>query len=294
VESVTDAGDTLRGYPVTGTGLGLRRSFLESLGESQPPEIDFLEVAPENWIDVGGRLGRLFGAVADRFPLICHGLSLNLGGASPLDVTHITKIHRFLDTHKVRYYSEHLSYSGDAGHLYDLLPIPFTNEAVLSVAARIRRTQEILDRRIAVENIAYYCAVSKDLSEIEFVNAVLSEADCDLLLDVNNVYVNSINHGYDADGFIAALPAERVVYLHVAGHRKDEELRIDTHAEPVAKAVWKLLEKTYRRFGVLPTVLERDSNVPPLPDLLAECKTLRNLQARRYRKGPADWRAGWI
>jgi uncharacterized protein (UPF0276 family) len=190
-------------------------------------------------------------------------------------------VRKFLDAHGIRYYSEHLSYCSDDGHLYDLMPIPFTEDAVKHVASRIRRVQDILEREIAVENVSYYAAPGAEMTELEFLNAVLERADCGLLLDVNNIYVNSINHRYDADAFLAGVPARRVRYLHVAGHYVEaEDLRVDTHGADVIDPVWTLLERTYARLGPLPTLLERDFNIPPLPTLLREVERVRALQAR--------------
>lgn len=238
---------------------------------------------------VGGRLGKQFRALTERFPFIGHGLSLSLGGPSPLDEAFLRELKGFLNIHRIRLYSEHLSYCGDDGHLYDLMPIPFTEEAVHHAAGRIRRTQEILERRIAIENISYYAAPGREMAEIDFLNAVLAEADCGLLLDVNNIYVNSVNHGYDAEAFLAAVPAERLVYLHVAGHYVEaEDFLVDTHGAPIIDPVWQLLDRAYARFGVLPTLLERDFNIPPVPELLREVDGIRTLQAahaplaRRY------------
>jgi uncharacterized protein (UPF0276 family) len=283
------------GLPERGVGLGLRRAHLEQFTKTIPAELDIIELAPENWIEVGGRLGKQFKAIAAKVPIVCHGLSLNLGGPAPLDLNLLTKIQQFLDVHGVRYYSEHLSYCADSGQLYDLLPIPFTEEAVLWVAARIRRIQTLIERRIAVENIAYYCTLAKPMSELEFINAVVAEADCDLLLDVNNVYVNSINHGYDAEAFMRGLPAERVVYVHVAGHGDEaEDLKIDTHGAAVSENVWRLLEYAYQIFGARPTVLERDFNLPPLAELLDECRRIKELQTRARRRKKAEWPLGEI
>ncbi|MDH4030459.1 MAG: DUF692 domain-containing protein [Chromatiales bacterium] len=267
-------------FPVTGAGLGLRRSMLKECMQS-PPEVDFMEVAPENWMGVGGPLGRKFRWFTERYPFVCHGLSLSLGSPSPLDEHFLHRLKRFLDTHDVRFYSEHLSYCSDDGHLYDLMPIPFTTEAVQYTAARIRRTQEILERRIAIENVSYYAAPGQEIEEIEFIRSVLDEADCDLLLDVNNIYVNSINHGYDAETFLKALPAERVVYFHVAGHYVEaEDLRVDTHGADICDPVWQLLETAYAHFGVVPTLLERDFNIPPLKSLMGEITRIRELQSQ--------------
>jgi uncharacterized protein (UPF0276 family) len=267
-------------FPVHGVGLGLRRSFLDALAEHPPNQVDFYEVAPENWMGVGGRLGRQFRQLTERHPFICHGLSLSIGSAAPLDKGFVRSLKTFLDTHGVRAYSEHLSYCSDDGHIYDLLPIPFTEEAVHHVAARVRRVQDILGRRIALENVSYYAAPGQELAEIDFLNAVLAEADCDLLLDVNNIYVNSINHGYDAADFLARLPGERILYAHIAGHYEEApDLRVDTHGSDVIAPVWDLLRRAYARFGVFPTLLERDFNIPPLAVLAGELDTIARLQA---------------
>lgn len=270
-----------RSFPVHGAGLGLRRSMLSSLTDQATQSVDFWEVAPENWIGVGGRYGHQFRQLTERFPFICHGLSLSIGGPSPLDEAFLHKLKRFLKDHHIRTYSEHLSYCSDDGHLYDLLPIPFTEEAVFYVASRIRRVQEILEQRIAIENVSYYAAPGKQLEEADFINAILQEADCDLLLDVNNIYVNSINHDYDAEAFLLRLPAERIRYLHVAGHYQEAaDLIVDTHGADVIDPVWQLLDKTYQRLGVIPTLLERDFNIPPIADLLREVATIHSLQTK--------------
>ena len=193
---------------ITGAGLGLRRPLLGALADRPDAPVDFMEVAPENWMGIGGALGRQFRAFTERYPMVLHGLSLSVGGPAPLDETFIHRLKAFMAEHQAPLYSEHLSYCSDDGHLYDLMPIPFTEEAVHHVAARIRRVQDILEQRIAIENVSYYAAPGQEMAEIDFVNAVLAEADCDLLLDVNNIYVNSINHGYDADEFLQALPGE--------------------------------------------------------------------------------------
>ena len=277
-ETMTHDSTDKRDIPA-GAGLGLRRGLMQALWERQPEELDFLEVAPENWIGVGGRQGRRFREFTERYPVTLHGLSLSLGAPAPLDEELLRRIRRFMDQHGITFYSEHLSYCGDDGHLYDLMPIPFTDEAVHYVAGRIRRAQEILGQRIAVENVSYYAMPDRSLSEQEFLRAVLEEADCDLLLDVNNIVVNAINHGYDAGEFLDAMPAERVAYLHVAGHYVEaEDLRVDTHGAAVSDPVWQLLARTYERLGPLPTLLERDFNFPPLDELLGEVRLVHRLQ----------------
>ena len=265
--------------PLHGAGLGLRRALLPELLAMDAGAVDFLECAPDNWIGVGGAYGEQLERLTERLPLTCHGLSLSLGGPAPLDQNLLRRTRLFLDRHRVALYSEHLSYCSDDGQLYDLLPLPFTDEAVQHVAARIRQVQDTLGRRIAVENISYYAAPYQALSEIDFLRAVLEEADCDLLLDVNNLFVNSINHGYDAAGYLAAIAPQRVVYLHVAGHYDEaEDLKIDTHGAAVQDGVWALLEQAYRHFGALPTLLERDFNFPPLSELLVEVDRIRTFQ----------------
>ena len=275
-----------RHYPVTGKGLGLRRSLLRSLEPAAAGPVDFMEVAPENWIDVGGRFGRRFREFTEQIPFVCHGLSLNLGGSAPLDEPFILRIRQFLDEYRIRCYSEHLSYCGDHGHLYDLMPIPFTDDAVRYVAKRIRKTQELLERRIAIENVSYYCAPGARMSEIDFILAVLDEADCDLLLDINNIYVNSVNHHYDPIEFLQALPAERIAYAHIAGHYNEaDDLIVDTHGADIIEPVWSLLDAAYEHFGVFPTLLERDFNLPPLAALHAEVQRIGDAQAR-YAEQP--------
>lgn len=263
-----------------GAGLGLRRELLPALRTGIPADIDFFELAPENWMGMGGVWRKDLRLIAAQRPIVAHGLSLSLGGPAPLDEAFLQRVKRFLDEHDIALYTEHLSWCSDDGQLYDLLPIPFTTEAVEHVAARIRRTQEILERRIAVENASYYAAPPfTEMSESELIRRVLEAADCDLHLDVNNVYINSVNFGFDAGEFIDALPAERVVYVHVAGHyREAQDLIIDTHGADVIDPVWNLLERSYARLGTLPTLLERDFNLPPLSELLHEVRHIRTLQ----------------
>jgi len=265
--------------PIASAGLGLRRALLGALQTAAPGAFDFLECAPDNWIGIGGKYGEALAELSSRHPITCHGLSLSLGGVAPLDETFLVRVRRFLDQHRVGLYSEHLSYCTDDGHLYDLMPIPFTEEAVHHVAGRIRRVQDVLGRRIAVENVSYYAAPHQAMDEVDFVNAVLGEADCDLLLDVNNVYVNAINHGYDAHEFLARMPTARIASYHIAGHYDEaDDLKVDTHGAAVKEDVWSLLEAAYRTHGVHPTLLERDFNFPAMPVLLAEVERIRTLQ----------------
>lgn len=250
--------------------------------------IGFLEVAPENWMNLGGKFGRQFRAMTERYAFVTHGLSLSIGSPAPLDEEFVRRVKVFLDLHQIQDYTEHLTYCSDDGHLYDLMPIPFTEEAVDYVAARVRRVQDILGRRIALENASYYAAPAQEMSEIEFIRAVIARADCDLLLDVNNIYVNSINHRYDPVQFLEALPGERIRYVHVAGHYEEaEDLRVDTHAANVIDPVWNLLQHAYEKFGVLPTLLERDFNIPPLAELMTEIEHIQRLQQQARPPGAA-------
>jgi len=265
--------------PLTGAGLGLRRSMLSMCAEMTTDDVQFMEVAPENWMRVGGRYGKAFKEYAERFPMALHGLSLNIGGPQELDFTFLNDLKTFITQHNCPFYSEHLTFCADDGHLYDLMPIPFTEGSVKYVAERVRIVQDVIGQRIALENASYYAAPQQEMSEIDFVNAVISEADCDLLLDVNNIYVNSINHGYDAQQFLAQLPGDRATYIHVAGHFEEaDDLRVDTHGANVIDPVWELLDAAYKHFGVLPTLLERDFNIPELSDLLLEVDQIKTIQ----------------
>jgi uncharacterized protein len=242
--------------------------------------VDFLEIAPENWIGVGGRFGRQFRQLAERYPIVLHGLSLDIGGPDTLDEELLRAVASLMDELDAPLYSEHLTYCAAEGHLYDLLPIPFTEEAVDHVAARVRRVQDILQRPLVLENASYYAQPHADLSEAEFISAVLEASGAELLLDVNNLYVNSINHSYDPLEFLDALPLRRARYIHVAGHYDEaEDLKVDTHGADVIDPVWQLLAEAYHRLGPLPTLLERDFNLPPLDDLLTEVAQIRQLQA---------------
>lgn len=264
---------------IQGKGLGLRREFLQQLAQSPIEDLDFLELAPENWIGVGGRRKALLQQVAAHYPLVAHGLCLSLGSPAPLDFGFLRDLKQFLEQYQIETYSDHLSFSSDEGQLYDLMPIPFSEESVLYVAERIRQVQDFLERPIAVENISYYADVSLSLNESDFINAVLREADCKLLLDVNNVFVNSVNHSYDPRAFIDSLPGECIAYIHIAGHERIQpQLIIDTHGSDVIDPVWELLQYTYRTHGIKPTLLERDSNIPPLEELMEEVALIHELQ----------------
>lgn len=270
-------------------GLGFRREIardLESFQANGDKEklFDFIEVAPENWIGVGGRHAKRLRAFTEKYPLTLHGLSLNIGGFAPLDFDLLSGIKKFIQQHDCKIYSEHLSYCADDAHLYHLLPMPFTEEAVEQVVERVQQVQDFLGMRVALENVSYYTPLSNEISEIEFITEILQRADCELLLDVNNVYVNSINHSYDPGEFIAAVPKERVRYMHIAGHYVEaEDLRVDTHGSEVIDPVFDLLDTAYQRFGIVPTLLERDYNFPPIHELIAEVNRVQSIQLATVR-----------
>lgn len=270
---------TMTQQPISGTGLGLRREMLDELIRAKPLEIDFFEVAPENWIPFGGKLQKKFQQLTEQHRFICHGLSLSIGSPEPLDIVFVEQVKQFLRQHNISLYSEHLSYCSGAGHLYDLMPIPFTEEAVSYVAQRVRQVQDILEQPLILENVSYYAAPGQQMSEADFTRAVLQEADCQLLLDVNNIYVNSVNHGYSASDFLRVMPSERIAYYHIAGHFKEaENLLIDTHGSAVTDPVWQLLQQAYQCHGVKPTLLERDFNIPQLSVLTEELRKIKTLQ----------------
>lgn len=262
-------------------GLGLRREMLDELLEHVPKQVDFMEVAPENWLKLGGRFKKQFKTLTDANNFVCHGLSLSIGSPEPLDIEFVKSLKTFFDEHNIKIFSEHLSYCSGTGHMYDLMPIPFTQDAIAHVVPRIKQVQDILERQIAIENVSYYGAPGQELSELEFTNTILEQADCKLLLDVNNIYVNSINHGYNAEEFLNGLPSKRIAYGHVAGHYNEaEDLIVDTHGADVIDPVWELLDKAYAKHGVFPTLLERDFNIPTMNVLTKELDIIHELQSK--------------
>ena len=267
--------------PASGAGLGFRRELIEPLTAGVPEAVRFFELAPENWAGVGGKSARDLRHFSERYPFVCHGLSLSLGGPAPLDEALLRRIKSFMAEHGMTLYTEHLSWSGDDGHLYDLLPIPLTEKAVKWTVDRISRVQDILGMRIGIENASYYVAPpGAEMSEGEFIGAIVRKADCLLHLDVNNIYVNSRNFGFEALAFLDALPLDRTGYVHVAGHFVEPDgLLIDTHGAGVIDPVWSLLEAAYQRIGPVPTCLERDFNILDLGQLTAEVELIARLQA---------------
>ena len=289
---------------IKGVGLGLKRELIPQIQRlfdaADIPDpvianINFVEIAPENWIGAGGKAAADLAWFVERYPIVCHGLCLSLGGPDPLNVGFLKQVKQFLSANKIPLYTEHLSYcsdiqQGQAGYLYDLLPIPFTEEAVKYVAQRIRQTQDILEQKIAIENTSFYIAAPiSTMNEITFLNAVLTEADCNLHLDINNIYVNSVNFGFNPLDFLRQIPRERIVYSHIAGHLQvGDDVLVDTHGENIIDPVWALLDEAYKLFGTFPTLLERDTNIPPLGELMQEVNKITAFQAQ-YKANSATY-----
>lgn len=271
---------------IQGVGLGLKRELIPQIqslyGQNLISNINFLEIAPENWINTGGKYKEQLDWFVSRYPIICHGLCLSLGGLEPLNVPFVKQVKDFLRQYEIPLYTEHLSFCSDGGYLYDLLPIPFTEEAVHYVASRIRQTQDILGQQIGIENASSYVAAPiSEMDELTFLKAVIEEADCLLHLDINNIYVNSVNFNYDAQQLLSGIPGERIVYAHVAGHYQEApNLLVDTHGEDIIDPVWQLLDSAYNQFGVFPTLLERDLNIPPLTTLMSEVDKIASIQQK--------------
>lgn len=271
----------LPGRPAQGAGLGFRRELIGALQSGVPDAINFFELAPENWAGMGGRSARDLRYFTERYPFVCHGLSLSLGGPAPLDETLLRQIRAFMHEHGMTLYTEHLAWSADDGQLYDLLPIPLSEKAVKWTVDRISRAQDILGMRIGIENASYYVAPpGAEMPETEFISAIVRQADCLFHLDVNNIYVNSRNFAFDPLAFLDGLPLERTCYVHVAGHYVEADgLLIDTHGAAVIDPVWSLLDAAYQRIGNVPTCLERDFNLPDLAILNAEVGRIAERQA---------------
>ncbi|WP_100656747.1 DUF692 domain-containing protein [Alteromonas flava] len=265
---------------LSGAGLGLRREMLDDVLAHTELDVDFWEVAPENWMSFGGQYQRQLKALTANNRFTTHGLSLSIGSSDPLDINFVKHVKSFLVEHDIQYYSEHLSYCSHQGHMYDLMPIPFTSDAIDHVVSRIEQVQDILQRPLILENVSYYAAPGQEMSEIDFTQQVLERSGCKLLLDVNNVFVNSINHGYSARDFIAAMPTGKIVYGHIAGHFDEaDDLKVDTHGADVKPEVWDLLRFAYQTHGVFPTLLERDFNIPSIEELMVEVNTIKAIQA---------------
>lgn len=268
-------------------GIGYRKDFAEEFANSNALAPSFVEVAPENWINVGGYYKKMFRKVLEKYPLYTHGLSLSLGSPEPLDVAFLKQVKEFLNETGAVLYSEHLSFSKcDNAHLFDLLPIPFTEDAVKHVSKKIRQAQDILERKIAIEIVSYYTPVAPELTEAAFINGVLLESGCNLLLDVNNVYVNGFNHKYNPEAFLRQLDLSNVSYIHMAGHTQvSPDLIIDTHGEEIIDPVYNLFEYTMELLGRdVPVLLERDFNIPELGLLQQELHNLQQIKNKSIKR----------
>jgi len=260
----------------------LRRENIDAILEQAPRDLDCVEIHPENYMGTGGHLYRQFRQVAERYPVVVHGLSLSVGSSHPLSKDFLKKLKVFLDEIDAPWMSDHLCYSSVFGsQFHDLLPLPFTREAVRNVVAKIKKVQDYLERPFAVENVSYYAAPAKnEMTEWEFLSEVASGADCSLLLDVNNIYVNSVNHRFDPYEYLRAVPYERVLHMHIAGHMEYEDFLLDTHGAPVIDPVWDLLRYVADRSKPRAVIIERDNHVPPLSESLEEVRVARNIMRR--------------
>jgi uncharacterized protein (UPF0276 family) len=264
---------------LSGCGIGLRKEHFDGI-LAERPAVPFFEAISENFMVDGGRPLRVLDRVRRDYPLALHGVSMSLGSAEPLDPGYLRRLKTLCDRIAPAIVSDHLCWSGLGGHnSHDLLPLPFTEEAIRVAAGKIRRAQDYLGRRILVENISSYLQhAASRLSEVDFLCAVAEEADCGILLDVNNLYVNARNHGLDPGRYLARIPAERVGEMHLAGHEDHGDLVIDTHDRPVSDDVWELYGEAVARFGAVPTLVEWDARIPPLPTVLAEARRAEGIQ----------------
>ena len=271
---------------IQGIGIGFRRDIASGIINLEEQLPDFIEFAPENWMGLGGYWKQKLEHAVEKYPVICHGLSLSIGSPDELDFDFIKKIRNFLDQYDIEMYSEHLSYSQCANaHLYELLPIPFRQDAVDHITERIGKVQDLLGRPLILENVSYYTPVAPEMEEHEFISSIVKRSGCKLLLDVNNVFVNAFNHRYDPKEFIKKLPLEQVAYIHMAGHEKvADDLIIDTHGEAIIDPVYDLMEWTLPLLKQVPILLERDFNIPSLSELQEELSRLRLIASNKWKK----------
>ena len=267
-------------------GIGFRKEFADEFTDNRDFTPDFIEFAPENWVDMGGYWKKVLDKVTQKYPAICHGLSLSIGSPEELDFGFLKKLKTFFKEYNIEIYSEHLSYTkAENAHLYDLLPIPFREDAVKHVVKRIKQVQDYLERPLVIENVSYYTPVAAEMSEAQFINAIVKESGCYLLLDVNNVYVNAFNHNYNAKEFIDAMPHDRVAYIHMAGHTKvAPDLIIDTHGEAIIDPVYQLFDYTVSKLDPVPVLLERDFNIPEAEELMSEMKKLKTITTKHWEE----------
>ena len=260
-------------------GLGLRREIATEIC-SMSDKPDFLELAPENWIDVGGYWGNILSQVAEQYSFTAHGLSLSVGSTDPINFQFLKKIKAFLDEYNIEIYSEHLSFSScDNAHLYESLPVPFTQEAIKHICARIKTIQDIIERPLTLENITYYTTIEAEFSEADFISTIAKESGCNILLDVNNIFVNAENHGYNPSQFINDIDLDSVNYVHIGGHEVTESgLILDTHGEKIIEPVYELFKEAMQQLpDTIPVLLERDSKFDDFSELTDDLKNIRNI-----------------
>ena len=265
-------------YPSLGFGLGLRVEHYEEILAGRHC-IDWFEIVSENYMIPGGRPLRYLERMRERYPLVMHGVSLSIGSTDPLNRQYLTPLKQLADAVEPAWISDHLCWTGtDGRNLHDLLPLPYSEEAIEHVASRVRRVQDHLKRRILLENVSSYVEFRESiLTEWEFLAAIAQRADCLILLDVNNVYVSAYNHGFDAQSYLAGIPPERVQQIHLAGHENQGGLIVDTHDAPIVDPVWTLYADAIGRFGPVSTMIERDDRMPPLDELVAELERARRV-----------------
>lgn len=278
--------------PYLGFGLGLRPQHYEDI-LSGNPDIDWFEVISENYMVPGGKPLRILDRIRERYPIVMHGVSLSIASTAPLDMDYLTELKRLADRVDPKWISDHLCWTGVHGvNLHDLLPVPYTAEALDHVVERVRRVQDFLGRRLTLENVSSYVTFAEsEMSEWDFVSEVAERADCWLLFDVNNVYVSSYNHGFSVSEFLHGVPRHRVVQFHLAGHSHEGEHIVDTHDHPVCGEVWDFYRETVSHFGPVSTMIERDDNIPPLAELVAELDIARKI-AREAETGRTMAAAG--
>jgi len=266
--------------PYLGFGLGLRKEHYQEILE-QRPAVDWFEILSENYLVAGGKPLHWLERVREHYPLVMHGVSLSIGSSDPLDMDYLRDLKGLVERVEPEWISDHLCWTGLGGHnFHDLLPLPYTEETVRHVAERVVRVQEFLGRRILLENLSSYVTFrDSEMSEWAFLTAVCEAADCLILLDVNNIFVSAVNHGFDPREYLEGVPAERVWQFHLAGHTTNESGRIliDTHDQPVRDEVWELYAEAARRFGPVSTMIERDDNIPALDELLEELGQARRI-----------------
>lgn len=268
---------TLKGF-----GLGLRADHYADF-VSSPQRVDWLEILSDNYLVPGGKPLYYLDKIRADYPMAMHGVAMNLGSCDPLDIEYIKSIKTLAQRVEPAVISDHLCWSGFAGkRLHDLLPLPYTEEAIKHVAERIMQVQDILGRRLVVENVSSYLEANTALNEWEFYNAVAEAADCELLVDINNIYVSSRNHGFDPLDYLQAMPAKRIRQFHLAGHSDYGDYCIDTHDHPICADVWQLYEQAIALFGAVPTMIERDDDIPPLSELVDELDYARALTEEKY------------